>query len=71
MATWRGGDGGRVWCLAIGGRPARRLCPLLQRTPQLPRPSGVILDRVHTYKRLDEEEEREWNDLYNVVVQGG
>ena len=34
-------------------------------------PSEDILDRVHTYKRLDEEEEREWNDLYNVVVQGG
>jgi spermidine/putrescine-binding protein len=34
-------------------------------------PSEDILDRVHTYKRLDEEEEREWNDLYNAVVQGG
>ncbi|HEX2142329.1 MAG TPA: spermidine/putrescine ABC transporter substrate-binding protein [Candidatus Limnocylindria bacterium] len=34
-------------------------------------PSDDILDRVHTYKRLTEEEEREWNELFNEVVQGG
>jgi spermidine/putrescine transport system substrate-binding protein len=34
-------------------------------------PDNDTLQNVHTYKQLTEEEEREWNDLFNEVVQGG
>ncbi|MDQ3880034.1 MAG: spermidine/putrescine ABC transporter substrate-binding protein [Chloroflexota bacterium] len=33
-------------------------------------PSDEALQNVHTYKVLDEDEEREWNDLFNEVVAG-
>jgi spermidine/putrescine transport system substrate-binding protein len=34
-------------------------------------PDNDTLQNVFTYKQLTEEEEREWNDLFNEVVQGG
>jgi spermidine/putrescine transport system substrate-binding protein len=33
-------------------------------------PTDDMLDRVHSYKVLDEEEERQWNELFGEVVQG-
>jgi hypothetical protein len=33
-------------------------------------PSNELLQNVHTYKPLTEEEERIWNDLFNEVVSG-
>jgi spermidine/putrescine transport system substrate-binding protein len=33
-------------------------------------PDNATLENVHTYKKLTEEEEREWNDLFNQVVAG-
>jgi spermidine/putrescine transport system substrate-binding protein len=33
-------------------------------------PDNTTLENVHTYKKLTEEEEREWNDLFNQVVAG-
>ena len=33
-------------------------------------PDNETLQNVHNYKKLTEEEEREWNDLFNEVVQG-
>jgi len=33
-------------------------------------PTGEMLDRVHSYKVLDEAEERQWNELFQEVVQG-
>lgn len=33
-------------------------------------PTDEMLDRVHSYKVLDEEEERQWNELFQEVVQG-
>jgi spermidine/putrescine transport system substrate-binding protein len=33
-------------------------------------PSEEALQNVHNYKLLDEDEEREWNDLFNEVVAG-
>ena len=29
-----------------------------------------MLDRLYSYKVLDEEEERQWNELFQEVVQG-
>jgi spermidine/putrescine transport system substrate-binding protein len=34
-------------------------------------PDNDTLQNVHTYKQLTEEEERDWNELFNEVVQGG
>jgi spermidine/putrescine transport system substrate-binding protein len=34
-------------------------------------PDNATLQNVYTYKQLSEEEEREWNDLFNDVVQSG
>ena len=34
-------------------------------------PDNETLSNVYTYKKLTEDEERQWNDLFNVVVQGG
>jgi spermidine/putrescine transport system substrate-binding protein len=33
-------------------------------------PTDEMLSRLHSYKVLDEEEEREWNELFQEVVQG-
>jgi spermidine/putrescine transport system substrate-binding protein len=33
-------------------------------------PSQDVIDRSYTYKRLTEEEEAKWNELFNEVVQG-
>lgn len=33
-------------------------------------PSQEVIDRSYTYKRLSEEEEAEWNDLFNEVLAG-
>lgn len=33
-------------------------------------PPDDVLDRLHTYRVLDEEEEQQWNDLFNEVVSG-
>lgn len=33
-------------------------------------PTEEMLDRVHSYKVLDEDEERQWNELFGEVVQG-
>ncbi len=33
-------------------------------------PTEEMLDRVHSYKVLDEDEERQWNELFQEVVQG-
>jgi spermidine/putrescine transport system substrate-binding protein len=33
-------------------------------------PTQDMLDRLHSYKVLDEEEERQWNELFGEVVQG-
>ena len=33
-------------------------------------PTEDMLSRLHSYKVLDEEEEAQWNDLFNEVVQG-
>ena len=33
-------------------------------------PTEDMLSRLHSYKVLDEEEESQWNDLFNEVVQG-
>jgi spermidine/putrescine transport system substrate-binding protein len=33
-------------------------------------PTEEMLSRLHSYKVLDEEEERQWNELFNEVVQG-
>ncbi|HEX2221980.1 MAG TPA: spermidine/putrescine ABC transporter substrate-binding protein [Candidatus Limnocylindria bacterium] len=33
-------------------------------------PTNETLENVHTYRRLSEDEEREWNELFNEVVQG-
>ena len=34
-------------------------------------PDNDTLSNVYTYKKLTEDEERQWNDLFNEVVQGG
>ena len=34
-------------------------------------PDNATLSNVYTYKKLTEDEERQWNDLFNEVVQGG
>lgn len=34
-------------------------------------PDNETLSNVYTYKKLTEDEERDWNDLFNEVVQGG
>jgi spermidine/putrescine transport system substrate-binding protein len=34
-------------------------------------PDNATLSNVYTYKKLTEDEERQWNDLFNQVVQGG
>ena len=33
-------------------------------------PTEEMLDRLHSYKVLDEDEERQWNELFGEVVQG-
>jgi spermidine/putrescine transport system substrate-binding protein len=33
-------------------------------------PTQEMLDRLHSYKVLDEDEERQWNELFQEVVQG-
>jgi spermidine/putrescine transport system substrate-binding protein len=33
-------------------------------------PSDEMLGRLHSYKVIDEEEEREWNELFQEVTQG-
>jgi spermidine/putrescine transport system substrate-binding protein len=33
-------------------------------------PTDEMLDRLHSYKVLDEDEERQWNELFNAVIQG-
>ena len=33
-------------------------------------PPSDVMDRVHNYKRLDEEEEAQWNEAFNEVVAG-
>jgi len=33
-------------------------------------PTDDMLSRLHSYKVLDEDEERQWNDLFDEVVQG-
>lgn len=33
-------------------------------------PTQDMLDRVYSYKVLDEEEERQWNELFNEVIEG-
>jgi spermidine/putrescine transport system substrate-binding protein len=33
-------------------------------------PTDDMLSRLHSYKVLDEEEERQWNELFQEVTQG-
>jgi spermidine/putrescine transport system substrate-binding protein len=33
-------------------------------------PTEEMLSRLHSYKVLDEEEERQWNELFDEVVSG-
>jgi spermidine/putrescine transport system substrate-binding protein len=33
-------------------------------------PTEEMLSRLYSYKVLDEEEERQWNELFNEVIQG-
>jgi spermidine/putrescine transport system substrate-binding protein len=33
-------------------------------------PTQEMLDRLYSYKVLDEDEERQWNELFQEVVQG-
>ncbi|MFN2483783.1 MAG: PotD/PotF family extracellular solute-binding protein [Candidatus Limnocylindria bacterium] len=43
---------------------------ILEVVAETANPSEEALQNVHTYKVLDEDEEREWNDLFNEVVAG-